>query len=113
MTERPHTTDASSPGLTRRTFMKAAGAAGVVAAAGSTQAAASEELDEETIERVGAPQLQNAPEDLAIGSVIPHRRVGPDIRGGYHTNAHWGIHFETDRPTDPPRGRDGRRRGVG
>lgn len=75
--------------------MKAAGAAGAVAAVGTTQGAA----DEGTDEGIVVPQLENAPAELAIGSVIPHRRLGPDVDGGYHTASRWGIHFETDRPS--------------
>jgi hypothetical protein len=88
---------------TRRTFIGALGAAGLVAA--TTGAQASEDnvtaeleaaAEDGTIDLRAFDEVLGRLEAAADALEFPARRVGSTPRGEHHTNSNWGIHFETE-----------------
>lgn len=84
--------------------MSALGAAGVAGSAANVQAQDTEVLAEAERASDGSVDLRAFDEVLgrleraADALEFPARRIGANPRGAQHTNSHWGIHFETEKP---------------
>lgn len=87
---------------TRRTFIGALGAAGLVGASANVQAddaelvAEVEEASDGSIDLRAFDEVLGRLEAAADALEFPARRLGPAPRGAQHSASHWGIHIETD-----------------
>ncbi|WP_122089386.1 twin-arginine translocation signal domain-containing protein, partial [Halalkalicoccus subterraneus] len=97
-------TDETEPNneWTRRTFMSAAGAAGVAGSTASVQAqdgdalANAETATDGNVDLRAFDEVLGRLEAAADALEFPARRIGANPRGTQHGATHWGIHFETE-----------------